>query len=182
MIIKSHRITVLIFLYSFIHRIIPDCIKKNGTNKKQQEHIENIKFTDTSMNTLPDTKTDDQTIVGSDRKDLQITQATKISLGNRKSWTYGSRIERNSCDKDIKDFKHFDIMEDKENVEEGEALNRVIELDSLQRVRELQREHSFPGCRNFRVDSFHTYDWSFVITNPVCTLRNAQSHFAQYST
>jgi len=130
---------------SRVWRIIPDCIKKNGTNKKQQEHIENIKFTDTSVNTLPDTKTDDQTIVGSDRKDLQITQATKISLGNRKSWTYGSRIERNSCDKDIKDFKHFDIMEDKENVEEGEALNRVIELDSLQRVRELQREHSFPG-------------------------------------
>ena len=115
---------------SRVWRIIRDCIRKETPGKKQQQ-IENFKLGDMAC-TISDTKTDH---LKTDRKDLQILQ-TKKSLGCRKSWTYGFGA-RNNCDKRTD-------SEDEDHELCDNSGDRVVS-ENLRRVKELQREHSFPG-------------------------------------
>ena len=126
-----------------IWKIFPDFIrKKSGTNKKAAppglSEPEGLKLTERCRIADTDTETDTKTDDGPGARGLTTTTenkemltAKKSLVGSRKSWTYGdSRGE--SLSRRISG--------------EGETFDEAGDGPRLEReVRELHREHSFPG-------------------------------------
>ena len=116
---------------SKVWRILPDFIrKKSGGNKKRQQP-EDLKLTDVPA--VSDTKNDDEenAVTGEVVRDLG-----KKSLSCRKSWTYGYC---SVCDRGLKQC----IEEGKNCDNNGQNVGENV--DYVRKVKELQREHSFPG-------------------------------------
>lgn len=128
-----------------IWKIFPDFIrKKSGTNKKtaaapglSEPEPEDLKLTPRRHNADTDTETDTKTDDGPGAGGLTTTPESKEMLtakkslvGCRKSWTYGDRVGSLN----------------RQNSASGEVFDEPGDEGNLEReVRELHREHSFPG-------------------------------------
>ena len=128
-----------------IWKIFPDFIrKKSGTNKKtatapglSESEPEGLKLTERCRNADTDTGTDTKTDDGPGAGGLTTTPESKEMLtakkslvGCRKSWTYGDRAGSLN----------------RQSSTSGEVFDEPEVTDHLEReVRELHREHSFPG-------------------------------------
>ena len=129
-----------------IWKILPDFIlrKKSGTNKKTAAapdlslpELEGLKLTercrDADTDTESDIKTDDRPGAGgltTTPESKEMLTAKKSLVGCRKSWTYGDRVGSLN----------------RQSSASGEVFDSPgIEGNLEREVRELHREHSFPG-------------------------------------
>ena len=116
---------------SKVWRIIPDFIrKKSGTNKKRQQPGD-LKLTDVPA--VSDTKNEEENVV---REAVNRDLGKKSQLNCRKSWTYGYC---SVCDRGLKQ-----CIEEGKNCDSSRQ-NLGENVDYVRKVKELQREHSFPG-------------------------------------